>query len=74
MPLLRALTSSANRKAGEEFNASESEARLLCAKDGLGGQKAEFVRAELTPKQEPNNDESIAAKRRYLRRDLRAQK
>ena len=79
MPRLRALTSSAGRKAGEEFDASDSDARILCAKDAFGGPKAELVdramRAAESPlvKQEPSKDETIAGKRRYLRRDLRAQ-
>lgn len=79
MPRLRALRSSAERKAGEEFEASESDARLLCAPDALGGQKATLVDRSMraaepeTAKQPPSADETIAGKRRYLRRDLRAQ-
>lgn len=79
MPRLRALTSWSGRKAGEEFDASDTDARLLCATDALGGQKATLVdramRAEQSPpKEAPSADETVARKRQYLRRDMRAQK
>jgi hypothetical protein len=79
MPRLRALQSSSIRKAGEEFDASDDEARLLCAPDALGGQKAVLVdramRAEETPPppSPAKSDPAPPEKRRYLRRDLRAQ-
>ena len=80
MPRLRALVSSANRKAGEEFEASEAHAKMLTAADLIGGQRAELVdrsmRAadEPTPKQAQSADEVVDSKRRYLRRDMRARK
>lgn len=81
MPRLRALQSSASRKAGEEFDASDDDARLLSAPDVLGGQKAMLIdramRAERTeePKQASSSKpvEPKPEKRRYLRRDMRAQ-
>jgi hypothetical protein len=86
MPRVRALTSWADRKAGEEFDASDADARVLCAADLPGGQKARLVdRSMKAAEPEPEPDELPAApsapsstkqadnKRRYLRRDLRAQ-
>ena len=84
MPRLLALKSWSGRKAGEEFDASDADAKLLCAPDGLGGQKARILTramrageapaapaapAEAAPAEANNPD-----RRRYLRRDLRAQK
>jgi hypothetical protein len=79
MPRLRALQSWAGRKAGEEFDASDADAKLLCAPDGLGGQKARILsrdmRADDPPAAAPATPaEQPETKRRYLRRDLRAQK
>ena len=79
MPRLRAIVSSANRKAGEEFDASESEAKLLTAADALGGQRAELVdramrASDEAPKPQQTSDEVVEGKRRYLRRDMRARK
>jgi hypothetical protein len=81
MPRLRALKSWADRKAGEEFDATELDARLLCAADGLGGQKATIVDRSMqaaepsAPPLEPPApaNKQQQDKRRYLRRDLRAQ-
>lgn len=78
MPRLRALTSWADRKAGEEFEASDADARLLCATDAIGGQKAKLVdramrAADEAPPPQTSSEQTIEAKRRYLRRDLRAQ-
>jgi hypothetical protein len=79
MPRLRALKSWADRKTGDEFEASDSDARLLCAADAIGGQKATLVdramkaaepQAELEPPAPASKQQD---KRRYLRRDLRAQ-
>jgi hypothetical protein len=75
MPRIRALTTWSGHNAGEEWDASDEEARILCTPDLPGGQKAQYVdRAmqavaqEQTPTQ-PDTPE----KRRYMRRDLRAQ-
>jgi hypothetical protein len=80
MPRLRALRSWADRKAGEEFDASDLEARLLCAPDGLGGQKATIADRSMKaaersdpPPEPPAPATKQQDKRRYLRRDLRAQ-
>jgi hypothetical protein len=86
MPRLRALTSWADRRQGDEWDATDADARVLCACDLPGGQKAELVdrvmrptRSE-SPRVESTQDESPPApkqqtdKRRYLRRDLRAQR
>jgi hypothetical protein len=84
MPRLRALTSWADRKAGDEFEASDGDARLLCAADAIGGQKARIVDRAMAPTEpriEPTtaaenqkpSESSKSEKRRYLRRDLRAQ-
>lgn len=81
MPRLRALTSWADRKQGDEFDASDADARLLCAADAIGGQKAVLVDRQLKPaeseSQKESEPESPANKqperRRYMRRDLRAQ-
>jgi hypothetical protein len=81
MPRLRALTSWSGRKAGEEFDAADADARLLCAKDALGGQRAIIVdramRAvdkPIEPKPRQSTDEVVDSKRRYLRRDMRPRK
>lgn len=78
MPRLRALTSWSGRQAGEVFEASESDARVLCARDGIGGQRAERINDRaLEPSKQPAELEPPAPKqtekRRYMRRDLRAQ-
>lgn len=79
MPRVRALTSWADRRAGDEFEATEADARLLCATDGIGGQRAELVdralEADKGKKTEPEAPapDKQTDKRRYLRRDLRAQ-
>jgi hypothetical protein len=80
MPRLKALTSWAGRVAGEEFDASDSDARVLCALDLPGGPKAIAVddramRAESAPEvpKQPSAPEAAPEKRRYMRRDLRAQ-
>jgi len=84
MPRLRALTSWADRKAGDEFEASDSDARLLSAADAIGGPKAKIIDRAMAPAEqriEPATDSESQKpsepgkpeKRRYLRRDLRAQ-
>jgi hypothetical protein len=79
MPRLRALQSWSGRKAGDEFDASDADAKLLCAPDGLGGQKARILSRDMRAGDPPPAPPSTPAeppetKRRYLRRDLRAQK
>jgi hypothetical protein len=79
MPRLLALQSWSGRKTGEEFDASDADAKLLCAPDGIGGQKARIatrdMRAgDLPPAATPAAPVEQPEKRRYLRRDLRAQK
>jgi len=79
MPRLLALQSWSGRKAGDEFNASDADAKLLCAPDGLGGQKARILSRDMRaddppPAATPAPAEQPETKRRYLRRDLRAQK
>jgi hypothetical protein len=71
MPRLRALTSWAGRSAGDEFDASDEDARLLCAADLPGGPKAEIIDRVM---QAADSALTGPDKRRYLRRDLRAQK
>jgi hypothetical protein len=77
MPRLRALTDWADRKRGDEWNASDDDARLLTACDLPGGAKAELVDRSMTPAEserqtpaEPNPP--VDPKRRYLRRDMQA--
>jgi hypothetical protein len=80
MPRLLALQSWTGRKAGEEFDASDADAKLLCAPDGLGGQKARVLSRDMRADDPPpaaapaTPIEQPETKRRYLRRDLRAQK
>jgi hypothetical protein len=87
MPRLRALMNWSDRRAGEEFDASDADARILCAPDLPGGQKAELATPGFTPGFNPGagagkltaeeNEaltQSLREKQRYLRRDLRAQK
>jgi hypothetical protein len=82
MPHVRAVTSWADRKVGDVFETSELEARLLCAADAVGGRKAELVDRALKPQpvesesrkqSEPPAPPPQTEKRRYMRRDLRAQ-
>jgi hypothetical protein len=76
MPRLRALISSADRKAGDEFDATDEEAHFLCAPDLPGGQRAEYVDRAMRPVTLPGTAprfEDAPEKHRYLRRDLRAQ-
>ena len=77
MPRLRALMDSADRKIGEQFDATDEQARILCARDLPGGQRAEYVDRNLKPVDLPGTaphfDNWHGGKRRYLRRDLRAQ-
>jgi hypothetical protein len=78
MPKIRALTSWADRQAGEEWDASYTDAALLCTPDLPGGQKAEYVDRAMTAAepQQTKTDSPPAQgqpeKRRYQRRDLRA--
>jgi hypothetical protein len=77
MPRLRALVSSSEHKAGEEFDASEADAKLLCTPDAIGGPRAQLVDRALQPveSESPNQSEPAppSNRRRYMRRDLRAQ-
>lgn len=79
MPRLRALTSWADRKQGDEWDAPDEVARLLCAPDLPGGQKAEIVDRAMKAVDSPPSveatpiDDPTPPKRRYMRRDLRAQ-
>jgi hypothetical protein len=79
MPRLLALQSWSGRKAGEEFDASDADAKILCAPDGLGGYKARIATRDMRagdplPAAPAAPVEQPETKRRYLRRDLRAQK
>jgi hypothetical protein len=76
MPRIRALMNSSDHKAGDEWDASDEHARILCTPDVLGGQRAEYVdRAmrAIEPEQPKRPTTPEAEKRRYMRRDLRAQ-
>lgn len=75
MPRLRALMNWSDRRAGEEFDASDADARILCAPDLPGGQKAELATTgKLTAEENEALTQSLREKQRHLRRDLRAQK
>ncbi len=81
MPKIRARTSWADRKTGDEFDVSDIEARILCAPDLPGGQKAEYVdRAMMAVGQQQQTQSDsppapgVPEKRRYQRRDLQAEK
>lgn len=76
MPRIRALTDSAEHKAGEEWDASELDARVLCAPDLPGGARAEYIDRAMKPVEAPTPAlpaDAPPEKRRYMRRDLRAQ-
>jgi hypothetical protein len=76
MPKIRALTSWSGRKEGEEWDASDNDARILCASDLAGGQRAEYVDRAMstTSSSSPPKQETPAQeKKRYLRRDMRAE-
>jgi hypothetical protein len=74
MPRIRAITDWSDRKAGDEFDVPEDYARILCTPDVAGGQKAEYVvRAMQAVEQQPQQPEPAPEKRRYMRRDMRAQ-
>jgi hypothetical protein len=77
MPRVRAITSWADKKVGDEFDLTEMEARILCAPDVPGGQKAEYVDRAMCaadPAPAPKQVEAPSTeKRRYMRRDLRAE-
>jgi len=77
MPRIRAITEWADRKIGDEFDVSDEYARILCTPDLPGGQKAEYVdRAMQAVEQhqpEPPAPPEPPEKRRYMRRDMRAQ-
>jgi hypothetical protein len=65
MPLVRALTSWSGHRVGDEFEVSDTEARILTALDLPGGPKAVIV----------DIDEPIdLPKGFYRRRDMRARK
>jgi hypothetical protein len=70
MPRLRALTDWSGRKKGEQWDASDDEARILCALDLPGGRKAELVDRVMTAADNPE----LTEKGRYARRDMRVQK
>jgi hypothetical protein len=76
MPKIRALTSWSGRNAGEEWDATDDDARILCTTDLPGGQRAEYVDRALraTSSSAPPSQEAPQAspeKKRYLRRDMR---
>lgn len=81
MPQLRALQPWADRKQGEVFDASDEDARILCAPDLPGGQKAERLdaarieAAAMTAEEAPAlvQPAGPSKKGRYMRRDMRAQ-
>jgi hypothetical protein len=77
MPKIRALQNSSDRKAGDEWDATDEQARILTAADLPGGAKAEYVdralRAVEPPQPQPKEPDRSIEKRRYLRRDMRAQ-
>jgi hypothetical protein len=76
MPRIRAITAWADRKAGDEFDVSEDYARILCAPDVPGGAKAEYVDRAMQAveqSQQPQQPQAAPEKRRYMRRDMRAQ-
>jgi hypothetical protein len=75
MARIRAITAWADRKPGDEFDVSEEYARILCAPDLPGGQKAEYIDRAMQAVEQPQQaqPESAPEKRRYLRRDMRAQ-
>jgi len=71
MPRIRALQDFVGRRKGEEFEASEEHARILCAPDLPGGQKCERVEVRaMTATDSPSIVESRRG--RYARRDMRA--
>jgi|SoiMetStandDraft_5_1073268.scaffolds.fasta_scaffold00116_13 hypothetical protein len=82
MPRLRALTSWADRREGDEWDAGDEDARILAAPDLPGGQKAVVIdRAMVAVDSEPPAPAPLPPaapapqpdKRRYMRRDLRAE-
>jgi len=76
MPRVRAITEWADRKMGEEFDVSDEHARVLCAPDLPGGQKAEYVDRAMRPVEQSQaqpEPTSAPEKRRYMRRDMQAQ-
>jgi hypothetical protein len=75
MPRIRALTNWSGRKVGEEWDASEEDARLLCACDLVGGQRAEYTDRAMraaSSSPAPAAPQPSPDKKRYMRRDLRA--
>lgn len=69
MPRLRALMSWSGRKRGDEWDATDEEARILTV-DLPGGRRAEFVETRVMN----TDDESalVPQRGRYNRRDQRA--
>ena len=76
-----------NRFPGDEFEAADTDAMILCAKDISGGPKAEFVEQSEINRPEIKQPEtrdmaaedledpepaSATPKRRYMRRDMKA--
>ena len=73
MARIRALQDYVGRRKGEEFDASDEDARILCAPDLPGGQKCE--RLELEPRAMTATDSPLVTESRrgrYQRRDMRA--
>jgi hypothetical protein len=76
VPKIRALTEWSGRKAGEVWDATDDDARLLCASDLPGGQKAEYVDRVMRAVDSPlvqSQPQQPSEKRRYMRRDMQAQ-
>jgi hypothetical protein len=74
MPRIRAITTWADHKLGDEFDVPEEYARILCAPDVPGGQKAEYLDRAMQPIEQPQQPQQPAPeKRRYMRRDMQAQ-
>jgi len=76
MPRLRALTEWADKKVGDEFDATDEHARILCAPDLPGGQKAEYLDRAMRAVEQPQpqaTEPPATEKRRYMRRDMQAQ-
>jgi len=70
MPRIRALQDYVGRRKGEEFDASDEDARILCAPDLPGGQKCERVNMRAMTAEDSPIVESRRG--RYARRDMRA--
>jgi hypothetical protein len=72
MPRIRALHAFVGRKKGEEYEATEEHARILCASDLPGGPRCERVEARAMKAQDSSLVDTGSPRSRYSRRDLRA--